>query len=324
MKKSQVDETKFLKENGIEFDQLDSQLFKVVGIQDKQSEQIAAKPYSYWKAVTKILFTNWTFIICLTLLLIFIILAIVVPWGKEVIPPGLTPGSAAPSRDHIFGLGMQGEDFWIEIWAGMRTTLLFALVLTVIQLTIGIILGSIWGYFRKSDIFFIQITNFLTLVPQLILLLFMIFLFKAGYWPIVFGVSLQAWIMIASTVRVQIMLVKNADYNVASISLGSKSGRIIRRNILPKILPVIVQAGIFAIPNAISIDASLNFLNMGFVDGFSSTSLGRILNNIMAGSEWQVHVHLILIPIFLIAAVSTIFFLVAKVFADSLDPKNHR
>ncbi|PPJ44277.1 ABC transporter permease, partial [Rhizobium sp. KAs_5_22] len=66
----------------------------------------------------------------------------------------------------------------------------------------------------------------------------------------VLGISIQAWIGIAATVRVQIILVKNTDYNTASISMGSSSGRIIRKNIMPKILPVIIQAGTFAVPGA--------------------------------------------------------------------------
>lgn len=311
--------------NNLAVSEIDSSLFEVVGIRKSESEQLASKPYSYWKAVAKLLFTNWTFIICATLLVIIIALSIIVPWGKQAVPtnrPGVGP--AAPSKGHIFGLGMFGEDFWIEMWLGIRTTLILAFTLAFIQLAIGVLLGSIWGYFRQTDIFFIQLTNFLTLVPQLILLLFIIFVFNVGFWPIVLGVSLQAWISIASTVRVQIMLVKNTDYNVASLTLGSSSTRIIHKNILPKILPGIVQAGIFAIPNAISVDATLTFLNFGFVDGVKKTSLGKILNNIMPDTDWQVFPHLLIIPIIFISMISIIFFLVAKVFADSLDPKNHR
>ena len=63
----------------------------------------------------------------------------------------------------------------------MKTTLLFAFLITVIQLVLGIVLGSIWGYYRKSDLLFIQITNLLSIVPSLIMLLFVIFLLKPGY-----------------------------------------------------------------------------------------------------------------------------------------------
>lgn len=306
---------------------LNPNLFQIIGIAEEDNEALESQPYSYWRAVGKLLITNWAFVICMILLVTIILLAIIVPWGMNAIPPAqLRPGSspARPNGRYIFGLGLLGEDFWIEIWSGMRTTLILALLLTFIQISIGVFLGAIWGYFQVTDLFFVQLTNFLSLVPQLILLLFVIFVFNVGFWPIVLGVSLQAWIAIASTVRVQVKLVKNRDYNTASIALGSSPNRIIRKNILPKILPVIVQAGIFAIPNAISIDATLTFLNFGYVDGFKTTSLGKILNNVMNTTDWQVYPHLIVIPIILISLVSIIFFVVAKIFADSLDPKNHR
>ncbi|WP_051350879.1 oligopeptide ABC transporter permease OppC [[Acholeplasma] multilocale] len=332
----ELNKEKFLKDTKVSYDEIDSSKFALVGAQSSESEHLASKPYSYWKSVGKLLIKSPIFIIAMAILITFIILAIVVPWGLEATPlekPNILDPSNpivgsgmphAPTWKYLFGLGVQGEDLWVKVWAGMRTTLMFAFILTVIQLAIGIFLGSIWGYFKKTDIFFVQLTNILTLVPSLILLLFVIFVWDKGYWPVVLGVSLQAWIAIASTVRVQIMLVKNTDYNTASVSLGSSSTRIINKNIMPKILPVIIQAGTFAIPNAISVDASLTFLGFGFVEGRKSTSLGAILNEIMAGTLWQNFPHLIIIPIILTTVISIIFFVVAKVFADSLDPKNHR
>lgn len=314
----------------VKYDDLDKDLFVVAGEETAENERLSSKPYSYWKSVAKLLFKSKVFLVCLVLLITFIVLMFVVPAGKIVNPivsdaPG--HGSpAAPSTRYVFGLGLQGEDYWIQIWAGMKTTLLFAFLITVIQLVLGIVLGSIWGYYRKSDLFFIQITNLLSIVPSLIMLLFVIFLLKPGYWPVILGVSIQAWITMASTIRVQIILVKNTDYNTASMALGSSSQKIIRRNILPKILPVIVQTGTFAIPNAISLDATLSFLGFGYINlaDRKKTSLGTIINNVMAGSQWQEYPHLIILPVVLITAVSVIFFLVGKVFADSLDPKNHR
>lgn len=316
--------------NNVSYDELGKDLFAMVGAKTAENEHLSAKPYSYWKSVAKLLFKSKTFLICLALLVVFIILMFVVPAGK-IVNPIVTdaPGHgipAKPTTEYVFGLGLNGEDYWVQIWAGMKTTLLFAFLITIIQLSVGIVLGSIWGYYRKSDIFFIQLTNLLSIVPSLIMLLFVIFLLKPGYWPVVLGVSIQAWITMAATIRVQIILVKNTDYNTASMALGSSSQKIIRRNILPKILPVIVQTGTFAIPNAISLDATLSLLGFGYINlaDRKRTSLGTIINNVMAGSQWQDYPHLIIIPVILITAVSVIFFLVGKVFADSLDPKNHR
>ncbi|AVP49302.1 oligopeptide ABC transporter permease OppC [Williamsoniiplasma luminosum] len=327
------DHTKTLN-NDFDINKIDPSLFKVVGAKSSESEILNSKPYSYWKSVFKLLVKSPSFIIAISILIAFIILAIVVPWGKEATPlfkpnpdggAPITSGQPyAPTWEFLFGLGVQGEDMWLKMWAGMRTTLMFAFLIAIIQLSVGIFLGSIWGYFRKSDILFIQVTNILTLVPSLILLLFVIFVGGTGYWPIVLGISIQAWIGIAATVRVQIILVKNTDYNTASISMGSSSGRIIKKNIMPKILPVIIQAGTFAVPGAISMDASLSFLNFGFTDGNKTTSLGKILNEVMSGSKWEDFPHLVVIPLVLTTVVSIIFFIVAKVFADSLDPKNHR
>ncbi|PPE05774.1 oligopeptide ABC transporter permease OppC [Williamsoniiplasma lucivorax] len=328
------DNTKFIN-NDVDINKIDPALFKVVGAKSTESEVLKSKPYSYWKSVFKLLVKSPSFIVAMTILIVFIILAIAVPWGKDATPlikpniDGITGEHTSgkphlPTWEFLFGLGVQGEDLWLKMWAGMRTTLAFAFVIAFIQIFVGILIGSIWGYFRKTDIFFIQLTNLLTLVPSLILLLFVVFMMKVGLAAIIIGVSIQAWIAIASTVRVQIILVKNTDYNTASVSLGSGSRRIITKNIMPKILPVIIQAGTFAVPNAISIDATLSFLGFGFTDGVKTTSLGKILNEIMAKSTWEVYPHLIIIPLVLTTTVSIIFFVVAKVFADSLDPKNHR
>ncbi|AEM68987.1 oligopeptide ABC transporter permease OppC [Mycoplasma putrefaciens] len=311
--------------NGISLNDLDPSLFTHVGLQEKTSESIATKPYSYWKAVAKILFTSKTFIICTSILLLIILMSIIVPWGKEAVPL-IRPGSSAqaPSAQHLFGLGKQGEDYWIEIWLGLRTTLAFSFVVTILQLSIGILIGLVWGYFRKLDILFYQITAIILIAPQLVMIILIISIFGTGFWPMILGVIVQAWIGPALNVRTTVLAVRDSDYNVASLTLGSKSSKIIRKNILPKILPILIQVAVFSIPTAISIESTLSYLGQGFVDGIKTTSLGKILELAIGGTEWQVFPHLIIIPVIFISSISLLFFLVLKVFADSLDPKNHR
>ncbi|UZK64142.1 ABC transporter permease [Mycoplasma mycoides subsp. capri] len=315
----------FFKRHGLDIYQIDHSLFKLVGSQAQTSETIITKPYSYWKAVGKILITSKVFIICSIILLALLLTSIIVPYGKEAIPlktPGVT--QEHPSAQHWFGLGRNGEDYWIEIWLGLRSSLSFAFVMTFLQLSIGIIMGLIWGYYRKLDILFYQLTSLILVIPQLILIIVIMSVFGIGYWPMILGIVIQAWIGPAFSIRILVLSIRDADYNIASITLGTRSDKIIRKNVLPKILPVLIQVSTFSIPTAIAIESTLAYFDRGFVDGKVNTSLGKILQSIMQSSEWQVYPHLIVLPILFICIISTLFFLVLKVFADSLDPKNHR
>ncbi|AVN64843.1 peptide ABC transporter permease [Mesoplasma florum] len=332
-----IDKDKFQRENKVDFEEIDLSLFEKVEDKSSESERLNSKPYSYWKSVFKLLFTSPTFVISVIILITILLLAFIIPEVMNYKNTSSTVGNPElPSWDHLFGIGMDGEDLFGRVWAGTRTTLLFAFLIAAIQITVGVILGAIWGYFRKTDIFFIQITSIITIVPQFILLLLMVFVFKREkpadgqadyiipiYWVIVFSISVQAWIGIAQMIRVQVLLVKNTDYNTASISLGSSSYRIINKNIMPKVLPVIVQTAAFTIPAAISIEASLAYLAFDFIPQ-GQTSLGQILNQVMSETKWQIYPNLIIAPMAIIMIVSVVFFLTARVFADSLDPKNHR
>jgi len=323
----------FVRTNGIKISELDKNDFKIVGEKITESENLSSKPYNYWKTVGTMLIKSPVFVIAvLCIIAIIIAMFVVAPIGTDLVPligsasrPTSTP--AAPSLEHPFGLGLVGQDFLYLIWAGTRTTLLFSLLITSIEVVVGVLIGLVWGYFRKSDIFFIQITNFLSLIPMLIFILFILSLFQTrGYWILILAVSIQIWIGMAATTRLQVMLVKNTDYNTASTFLGSNSGKIIFRNIMPRILPIIVQNASLAIPSAIGLDATLTYLGFGYIDpnNTKQTSLGAILTSVLDGTQFEVYPHLIIFPLVMITLISVLFYLVGRVFADSLDPKSHR
>jgi oligopeptide transport system permease protein len=123
----------------------------------------------------------------------------------------------------------------------------------------------------------------------------------------------------------QTLFVLNNDYNTASRMLGTPVPRVIISNILPKILPVIIQSAAFVIPTAISIDATFSFLGYGFVDAEGHiTSLGAIISEVMSRTDFYIYPTLIIAPLFMISVISFLFFIVSKILADSLDAKLHR
>ncbi|WP_338983161.1 oligopeptide ABC transporter permease OppC [Spiroplasma endosymbiont of Othius punctulatus] len=317
----------------------EKELFTVVGVNTSQSETINPHVYSYWRSVFGLLFKSKIFIICAALFIAIVLLAIIVPIGKSAWPlpddteQAFPSDSKIPSLDHWFGLGVYNEDYWTTIWIGTRTTLIFALIIAAIQIVVGLIIGCIWGYNKKMDIAFIELTRFLTLIPTLVLWLIVILLFtssdpkwKNSMFVVIVAVSLTSWVALASTIRVQVMLVKNTEYNTASMTLGSSGRKIVTKNILPRILPVIVQTASFSIPNAIAIDSTLNYFGFSFIsaDERKITSLGKILNLSLADNAWEANPSLLIFPLVMIALISIVFFLIGKTFADYLDPKTHR
>lgn len=314
----------------LDLSSLDKSMFTIVGTNIEVAERITTRPYSYWKSVFKRVFKRPAFIISLILLLIVIVLASTVAIGEHATPTDSDIGNAflPPSADHWFGTGRFGEDLWNKLWIGTRITLLFTLAVASIQIFLGVLIGSIWGYYSRLDMLFIEITRFLTLIPTLILWLIVIFLFDGSnsLGIMIFAVSLTSWVALSSIIRVQIMLTKNTEYNIASKVLGTPGHKIIRKNIMPKILPIIIQVSTFAIPNAIAIDSLLAFYGFGLVSSATPeiATLGSILNEVFSDSAWQVYNYLLIIPVSFIAGISLIFFFVGKVFADSLDPKTHR
>ncbi|AGR41454.1 oligopeptide ABC transporter permease OppC [Spiroplasma taiwanense] len=311
-----------------EMNSINNSLFTVVGSKLEEAEKISNKPYSYWKSVFARIIKSKTFIISSILLITIILMAFSIGIGAEPVPVD-TPGVdiESPSWDHLFGLGKFGEDLWTKMWVGTRTTLIFTLFVASIQILLGILLGAIWGFYSKLDMVFIEITRFLSLIPSLILWLIVIFLFGGSTsLPIlIFAISITSWIALAGIIRVQIMIIRNAEYNIASRVLGTRGPKIIRKNIMPKILPIVIQTSTFAIPTAIAIDSLLAYYNFGFVTNtLDQASLGSILNELLLGSDWEVYPHLLIIPVVFVGGISLLFFLVGKVFADSLDPKTHR
>jgi len=310
----------------VDYSSINSALFEKSKENILAKETFSGKSYSYWRNVGTKLITNWLFIVSLVMIIGIIIIAIVCSWGQVAVPdvnsrPG--DGPEGPSAANPFGLGLYGEDYWTECWLGTRYTLMLTLGIVVIQIVVGLILGSIWGFFKKSDIFFINVANIINLMPSLVFILVFISLFGIGFWPILLSISLQSWIGFAMATRVQILIIRNREYNIMSDLLGTSKFKIITKNILPKIAPIIVSIGAFAIPDAISIDTSISYLHFGFVDGTETTSLGYIVQNIISRTEWMSTPSLILFPVLIIIVIAFFFFMLCSKFASALNPKSH-
>ena len=335
-------------------------LFTVVGSSEEKSERLDSAPYSYWRMTFSHLFKNPLVIVCLVILgvlLFFTIFGTLIhyypPLSTNVdgkIIPNPTPdlenmtkfGDPAnnyllgPNSKNWFGVcfsGMgafyRGQDMWSCVWKGTQLSMLLGVTVAVIDTVLGILIGSLWGYFRWLDPILIEFRNFVNNIPTLLLDILLMQFFqpymeKYGFLIIVFLLCALGWLGLAGFVRNQIIIIRNREYNIASQTLGSSSRAMITHNLLPYLISVIVTVVSTAIPGAISSEVGLAFFNLSFRVQDGDITLGQILTKAVADQTWMRNPYLLIGPMAVMAPLTVCFFYLGLALADATDPKTHR
>lgn len=169
-------------------------------------------------------------------------------------------------KQKIFWLGTDkyGRDILSRIIIGTRVSLSVGLITVIISLSVGIILGSLAGYFRgRVDNIIMWFINIIWSIPTLLLVFAITLALGKGFWQVFIAVGLTMWVNVARLVRGQVLTVRELEYIEATRVLGYSHSRTIFRHILPNIIgPVLViAASNFA--SAIVIEAGLSFLGVG-------------------------------------------------------------
>lgn len=168
--------------------------------------------------------------------------------------------------EKTFWLGTDrfGRDMLSQLIIGARISLSVGFIAITIALLVGVVLGSLAGFYRgKTDAFIVWLINVVWSIPTLLLVIAITFALGKGFWQIFIAVGLTMWVDVARIVRGQIISVRENEFVEAGKALGLTSSRIILKHILPNIMgPVIViSAANFA--SAILIEAGLSFLGVG-------------------------------------------------------------
>jgi ABC-type dipeptide/oligopeptide/nickel transport system permease subunit len=168
------------------------------------------------------------------------------------------------SQRFILGTDKYGRDILSRLIVGTRVSLSVGLITVIISLTIGLILGSLAGYFRgRTDDMIMWFINVIWSVPTLLLVFAITIALGKGFWQVFIAVGLTMWVSVARLVRGQVLAVRELEYVEATHALGFSSYRTIVRHIWPNIMgPVmVIAASNFA--SAIVIEAGLSFLGVG-------------------------------------------------------------
>ena len=186
------------------------------------------------------------------------------------------PAPAPPSAENLLGTDDQGRDVLARSLYGLRTSILFGLLLTLGSTVIGVGVGAIQGYFGGAvDMAGQRFLEIWSGLPVLYLLIIMSGLIDTGFWSLLMILLLFSWMPLVDLVRAEFLKAKNYEYVLAARVMGVPPSRVIVKHVLPNALVSTVTFLPFILCGAITTLASLDFLGFGLPSG--SPSLGELI-----------------------------------------------
>ncbi|RMQ08270.1 Dipeptide ABC transporter, permease protein DppC [Pseudomonas viridiflava] len=249
------------------------------------------------------------------------IVALFAPWiaTHDPLAQDLSAALRMPGAQNWLGTDEYGRDVFSRLVYGSRITLYIVMLVTVIVGPIGLLIGTVSGYFGGwVDSLFMRITDIFISFPSLVLALAFIAALGPGLEHAVIAIALTAWPPIARLARAETLSLRNADFVVAVKLQGASAVRVIGRHIIPMCLSSVIIRLTMNMASIILTAAALGFLGLGaqapLPEWGAMISSGR---RYMLESWW-----LVAAPGATIMLVSLAFNLLGDGLRDVLDPRS--
>ncbi len=182
-----------------------------------------------------------------------------------------------PSKTHLLGTDEYGRDFLSRLMMGGRLSLLIGIAVVGISSTIGTILGTIFGYIGGlADDVFSRIIDLFLAFPGILLALTIVSITGPGIKNIIIALTLMGWVSYGRLSRGITLKLKKETFVLSAKSLGAGTFYILRKHIIPFIMPVILIQATLSIAGVIIAEAGLSFLGLGVPIDYPS--LGSMIN----------------------------------------------
>lgn len=341
--------------------QLNLKKFEPATDEEKRQQDVMGKSSTFFRDGMRKLVRNplavMSMIILAAIIIVIIVAPFIVPYGYSEIntvngrrdkgAKNLAPfeyseleqeyiANGGERFPHIFGTDEQCRDYFIRVVYGTRVSLCVGLFASIIVMIIGVIYGSISGYFGgKVDLIMMRIVDIIYSLPDMLMVILLavvfdeILQFKPGTILNKLGANMVSlflvfgllyWVGMARLIRGQILSIKENDYILAAKSIGTSSNRIIRKHILPNCISVIIISTALQIPSAIFTESYLSFIGLGV--RAPMPSLGSLANSAREGL--QSYPYKLIFPAIVICLIVLSLNLLGDGLRDAFDPKLKR
>jgi peptide/nickel transport system permease protein len=181
-----------------------------------------------------------------------------------------------PSSTHLFGTDDAGKDVLSSFILGSRISLIVGFFAAFISIVIGGVVGIVAGYYGgRVENILMRVTDIMLVIPDLPLMVVIIALTKPSLFNIIFVIGIFGWTTTARVVRSQTLAVKSRKFVLRARAIGAGNMHIIRRHVLPLVLPLLVVQAVLTVSAAILNESTLSFLGLGDP---TAPSWGQMLN----------------------------------------------
>ena len=215
------------------------------------------------------------------------------------------------------GTDYLGRDLWVRMWRGARVSLAIAFISVICNVFIGIVYGSIAGYYGgKVDMIMMRLTEIIGSFPEIVVVTLFILFFGTGILSIILCLVVQNWIGTARMIRSQFYRYKGSEYVLAARTLGVKDMALIFRHILPNSIGPIITRAMIAIPGAIFTESFLAYIGLGI--RAPESSIGVLLSQ--GQKVMQQYPNQVFFPAIVISILMIAFNMLSNGLRDAFDP----